>query len=84
LREGLFVREYLAHYVSTRSRWSAPEPHGNIPEAECGFLRRACRRALLCLGAKMNWCIVEIRILEPEEALNVHCPERTPKACEST
>jgi hypothetical protein len=29
----------------------------------------------------MNWCIVEIHFLEPEDALSVHCPERTPKAC---
>jgi hypothetical protein len=29
----------------------------------------------------MNWRIDEIRFLEPEEALSVHCLERTPKAC---
>jgi hypothetical protein len=67
LRGGPRVRDYLARYGSTRSRWDPPEPNDTAPEAEWGF-DSALIDELLAIGARMNWRIVEIRFREPEAA----------------
>jgi len=46
----------------------------------CGF-DAVLVNELPSLGARMNWGIVEIHFLEPEDTLSVDCLERTPKAC---
>lgn len=67
LHGGPRVRDYLARYGSTRSRWDPPEPDDIAPEAEWGF-DAALVEELLAMGARMNWRIVEIRFREPEAA----------------
>jgi hypothetical protein len=65
---------------------TARAPDGTLPSriaasANNGGFDAVPVNELPCLGARMNWRIVEIHFFEPEDTLSVNSLERTPKAC---
>lgn len=65
LQGGGRVAEFLARYGSDRSRWNAPTPTDNVPEAEWG-LDEYIKAPLKRMAADRNWQLLEIRYQDPE------------------
>jgi hypothetical protein len=83
LRVGPLMRDDLTRNDSTRSALehsSRTAISANSGHFGGGF-GPVLANELHCLGAKMNWPIIEISFPEPVEALSDDCLERTPKAC---
>jgi hypothetical protein len=60
------VEAYLARYRSRHTRWDAPTPDGESPEAEWGF-EAALRDDVERLARQQGWRVVRILFEQPED-----------------